>query len=571
MTNEELKKMAAALSQVAELEEAKKKKLDKVDKDELDGDHDDREDKDIDNDGDVDKSDEYLHNRRKAVSKAVKNEEAGLDEVLDTPKAMDSYRNKAKASKERAASSATAKMMRSKDKDYRHHPAAELKTMAKRTAGERMAKRNAARKTYKAIRNESVELEEARWEYKPSNYKVGGNLSYDDKIDYNLSKANADILNKYMKQAKNDKERSKVWNMFWSSKETGNKAKGPDMAIAYAKKAISESVELDEGKNDKYPLYHKDFSGAMKAAYDHAKKNLGVIVDPSEIDDKVATGPKKPSTGKTNFYRLTDKSGKKAIQVQVYNTGKSYELNMYKEDLDEAVELDENYRTLATKGMGAEGRKDINVGRGVDFYEPKNGSKRQGTITKMSAAGYEVKDDDDGKTYKFKYYDPKKAKSLLGESATSLSRLKAISRIKKSGVVKSGSMSKDGETKTVKKENDEVEVNPKKKLSKKEAETDMPMEDVKWTVYERILEKREQRYRDAAKADDLKDNDTLPGKGAKDMDKDMAIDKTTMGDKEKESHDTVAKAERAGPSTKARNNDNKAGDKKIVNPVKGMK
>jgi len=34
---------------------------------------DDRKDKDIDNDGDVDDSDEYLHNRRQTVSKAVKN------------------------------------------------------------------------------------------------------------------------------------------------------------------------------------------------------------------------------------------------------------------------------------------------------------------------------------------------------------------------------------------------------------------------------------------------------------------------------------------------------------------
>ena len=105
----------------------------------------------------------------------------------------------------------------------------------------------------------------------------------------------------------------------------------------------------NEGKQAKYPLYHKDFSGAMKTAYDHAKKNLGVIVDPSEIDDKVAMGPKKPSTGKTNSYRLTDKSGKKAIQVQVYNTGKSYELNMYKEDLDEAVELDEAFKAGGLK------------------------------------------------------------------------------------------------------------------------------------------------------------------------------------------------------------------------------
>ena len=115
-------------------------------------------------------------------------------------------------------------------------------------------------------------------------------------------------------------------------------------------KEMGIKEDLDEGKQAKYPLYHKDFSGAMKTAYDHAKKNLGVIVDPSEIDDKVAMGPKKPSTGKTNSYRLTDKSGKKAIQVQVYNTGKSYELNMYKEDLDfvyeAVVTYEDDYDTI---------------------------------------------------------------------------------------------------------------------------------------------------------------------------------------------------------------------------------
>ena len=39
----------------------------------------DRKDKDIDNDGDVDSSDRYLHNRRKAVSKAIKKEESISD------------------------------------------------------------------------------------------------------------------------------------------------------------------------------------------------------------------------------------------------------------------------------------------------------------------------------------------------------------------------------------------------------------------------------------------------------------------------------------------------------------
>jgi len=40
---------------------------------------DDRKDKDIDNDGDVDSSDKYLHKRRKAIGKAMKSEATGKD------------------------------------------------------------------------------------------------------------------------------------------------------------------------------------------------------------------------------------------------------------------------------------------------------------------------------------------------------------------------------------------------------------------------------------------------------------------------------------------------------------
>ena len=96
------------------------------------------------------------------------------------------------------------------------------------------------------------------------------------------------------------------------------------------------SQPLEEGKSSTgYELYHKDFSSAMKHAYDFAKKKFGIEVDPKEIDDKVASGPRKPSKGKTNSYRLMGKDGKKAIQVQVYgmDNGK-YELNMYKEGVE---------------------------------------------------------------------------------------------------------------------------------------------------------------------------------------------------------------------------------------------
>ena len=60
-------------------------KMDKVNKVALGKKFKDRKDKDIDNDGDVDASDKYLHKRRKAVSKAISKEnfEVGTKERRD--------------------------------------------------------------------------------------------------------------------------------------------------------------------------------------------------------------------------------------------------------------------------------------------------------------------------------------------------------------------------------------------------------------------------------------------------------------------------------------------------------
>ena len=54
--------------------------LDPVNKDAVKKKFADRKDKDIDNDGDVDSSDKFLHKRRAAISKAVKNEELGKED-----------------------------------------------------------------------------------------------------------------------------------------------------------------------------------------------------------------------------------------------------------------------------------------------------------------------------------------------------------------------------------------------------------------------------------------------------------------------------------------------------------
>ena len=85
MKTQEIKNMGQAYLSV--LEAMKKKKMDPVDADELKGDHEDRDDKDIDNDGDTDKSDVYLHNRRKAISKASKGKEVETTESVDVDEA----------------------------------------------------------------------------------------------------------------------------------------------------------------------------------------------------------------------------------------------------------------------------------------------------------------------------------------------------------------------------------------------------------------------------------------------------------------------------------------------------
>jgi hypothetical protein len=129
--------------------------------------------------------------------------------------------------------------------------------------------------------------------------------------------------------------------------------------------------ELDEAK---YDLYHKDFSTAMQHAYKMAKKLHGITVDPKEIDDKVASGPSKPSEGKTNTYRL--KGDKGAIQVQVYNKGgsKPFELNFYKEEveLDEEVSVKDFDALKKGDTVTVEYKSAMSSGKGTFAVTAKN-------------------------------------------------------------------------------------------------------------------------------------------------------------------------------------------------------
>jgi hypothetical protein len=154
-----------------------------------------------------------------------------------------------------------------------------------------------------------------------------------------VNELNKDTLQKYHKKTQDYMKTALKKDDPKMLKKYGKRLTGSGRANDRLKKTNEERLLEKMGKSSSgYDLYHKDFSSAMKHAYDHAKKKLGIEIDPDEIDDKVAMGPKKPSNGKTNSYRLmgTDKKGKsRGVQIQVANLdNKKYELNMYKEEVE---------------------------------------------------------------------------------------------------------------------------------------------------------------------------------------------------------------------------------------------
>ena len=86
----------------------------------------------------------------KTIQKTPVTRKESVDEVLDTPKAMQSYKDKAKYSRDRASGSAAAKIL-SKGALGSHKP--ELDTMRKRHKGMDMVDRNAKKKTFNALRD----------------------------------------------------------------------------------------------------------------------------------------------------------------------------------------------------------------------------------------------------------------------------------------------------------------------------------------------------------------------------------------------------------------------------------
>ena len=289
------------------------------------------------------------------------------NEVLDTPKAMQSYRDKAKYSADRAASSAAAKILRGKDKDGNradHSP--EVKTRDKRAKGLKMVDRNATRKVFKALRKEATQIDEASKEGtiriidlgrmgKGKGFQVQRMTKgkFVDQGKPYKSQKDAEKVRKDGQHSmqfeaapkikgdwlKKERERNREHDAAMGRTATGRKK--PTRTMTSTQKSLASFREqmAEGGKkksetvNEKYKIIHKTMSAALQHAYDEAEKK-GFEVDKDDIDNKVAMGPRKPSSGKTNSYNLgLSKNGKpvkQKLHIQVYNMdNKGYELNMY--------------------------------------------------------------------------------------------------------------------------------------------------------------------------------------------------------------------------------------------------
>ena len=177
-----------------------------------------------------------------------------------------------------------------------------------------------------------------------------------------------------------------------------------------ASRKTNESVEINEAadfmKMSKELLKHKskgiEFEKA--AAYVRAIHNNSAV----SVQDKAFMGLTKMLKDMEDFTKKT------TITKILKDNG--FRVRGGALVREEVETIAENYRTLATHGMGTETKNSINVGRDVDYYEPKNGDKRQGRITKVTRSGYVIKDESNGKSHSFAFHDRAKAKEIMAKN-----------------------------------------------------------------------------------------------------------------------------------------------------------
>ena len=349
----------------------------------------DRKDKDIDNDGDVDDSDEYLHKRRKAISKAVakndmdESKKASLAKELSKASATTKKGKKAvtlkKAPWDKNEELEEAKQVlahggKGQYKAVGGDGVVDVKYKGKVVAtgdfdrgadgwfisfkGQKGQKffddaqkmvdflaKNKVTEVYEEVESSDAkkpELDEGRM--KELHDLISRGMSAKDiakkmKLDIKTIQAlvPVDEASKEGTIRIIDLGRMGKGKGFQVQRMT--KGKFVDQGKPYKSQKDAEKVRTDgqhsmqfEAKKSDYTISHKTFSSAVQHALEHVEK-LGYTVDEDEWFRKVSSGPKKPSSGKTNTYDIDlmkgGKETRRKLQMQVYYDQGRYELNMY--------------------------------------------------------------------------------------------------------------------------------------------------------------------------------------------------------------------------------------------------
>jgi hypothetical protein len=262
MKTQDIKNMASAYMQVLE-----KAKMDKVNPKALEKDFDDREDKDIDNDGDTDKSDEYLHNRRKAVKNAISMKKEAVSNMGKKPSDTQMGTVTVTTDAERAK---RAQAYRDKQASMKKEEVEELDEISRDTARSYIRKASAHKttgETPKKDRSSGVELAGKKA------YGIGGKPKVMAKEEVEeLDELSKKTLGSYIKKATGDAmTKSFKAGDVRDKDSTDNrlKAMGRQMGIAKAaNKLAKESVELDELSKETLASYVKKADKQANKAID---------------------------------------------------------------------------------------------------------------------------------------------------------------------------------------------------------------------------------------------------------------------------------------------------------------
>lgn len=290
-----------------------------------------RKDKDIDNDGDVDDSDEYLHKKRKAISKAIKKDDrSNIDKkkvAQESTETKSAQLNEADAAyliyKDKTTAKTVELYIRRK---YRNSSEVEMAPMDDKNFGVSIF----------APKVQNIVKDVTKKYGKPDDQMMESTELVE--ADNRLKAHTPAAAKRLIKKLKN-----KFSGYAWDGRVKGDEIIYPNEP--YIKRFIKkqpevadmkEEVSLEEAKGvPTYEIYHKSYSDAMQSAKSFAKGS-GYEVDEDDWYNQVTTGPRKPGKDKVNRFSIllikNGKEQKKRLQIQVTNLGtggRPFELNAY--------------------------------------------------------------------------------------------------------------------------------------------------------------------------------------------------------------------------------------------------